>query len=499
MPGFGRHAPPPTGQCPSWLPGWFCEPVYKIPPLNSSINKSIDTTMAQSAKQAAAQAKIKADKKAKNDARIAKAKQDKQDRSAAKQEAAAGSSSNNQATGNSVDSKQSRPSGGQSPGSALSGSGSSAVGGLNISNARVTQDEVTTPSVVYPYVVDMFVDRLTFSPAGSAVGTNSLVRDYFESATGVRLLIDMNEALRKTNTITVGDVANYINRVTQAYALLYSMRQHMRAVYSARRHTTLRLRLETIYDESIPALHMKLAGALRSHFLPAEVVTMVHKLFDVYFSGTDDRSSMYQVLPVINFINSVANVTTAYDAEITSMGIVGNDVDIITAFSSERYRNSSLSMERLSTELLVDDNSTYLSILQPNFSSAFLNIWGNSMYYASDNANARITAFDAALSTSNIEKFAFNGEFDYAQNALTSTFLGTRDEPGFISPNYTAITAGPNRTNLTYISNTGFMAFLNNSGFGSYPFGVLANNGKYCYNTVDAVAVRPSEIGRAHV
>jgi hypothetical protein len=315
------------------------------------------------------------------------------------------------------------------------------------------------------------------------------------------LLVDIQQALRKSNTVTVANVAEYINRVAEAYFIMQVLRNHLSVCYSAPHYSSLRQRLELLYDESVPTAHMELAASLRSHFLPSGAVQLIDQLAKVYTTSAYDKSSLIQLLPFANQVNTAADVTNLLRAATASINntVDTNMVDIVTAFSNERYIGSTVSMSRVSTEVLIDNDASYLRTTQPVYSPEFLNIWGNLPYHASDSSSTLITAFHVNDRFTNLTKFAFSSNFDFVENALTAVYVtaDSRYQPGILSPQYSAA-SGPNRTALTYIDAAGTERHVNNTGFGSFAHGSMCKIATYHYNQTDQVAVRVGGTGMVY-
>jgi hypothetical protein len=472
---FGRHEAPPPNQCPNWLPSWFCTPIVDLPKEKIMAKQKRPPTAPQSGKT----------KTKPGDSSTSKADKNKEPK-----------------TPSTVQKNTRTPRTRKPRIEPTTDIPQDSVGTttskLNISNARVTDNELTSASTVYPYDIDMYLYHCRFTPTGDDTSFTSIARGYFNSATGVKLLVDIQQALRKSNTITVANVADYINRVAEAYFIMQALRNHLSVCYSAPHYSSLRQRLERLYDESIPTAHMELAASLRSHFLPSGAVQLIDQLAKVYTTSAYDKSSLIQLCPSSGPVNSVANIVTLLRNATTSINnTVGtNMVDIVTAFSNDRYTGSTVSMSRVSTEVLIDNDASYLRTVHPVYSPEFLNIWGNLPYHASDSTTALITAFHANDRFTNLTKFAFSNNFDFVENALTSTYVtaDSRYQPGILTPSWN-VTAGANQTTLTYVDGTGSELYVNNTGYGSFAHGSMCKIATYHYNQTNQVAVRVGGTG----
>jgi hypothetical protein len=454
--GFGRFGSPEISRdnCPGWLPDWVCTPIPTIieenimakkPTPQKDGNKTSKTTTPKTGKSTDAPKNTKTSK-------------DAPGKNPALNQDIRGTTTPDQNT-------------------------------VLTKVARLTEDARTTYSVNYPYSLDMFVQHARLYPAG--VG-GSLTRDHFLNSTGVKLDVEIQLALRRPNTVTVVNVADYINQVAYCYSLLVSMRSHLGSCFNDSNRSTIDQRVNLTFDNSLISTYARLARMLRADFLPPRVITMINRIYTTFVSGVSAFAPLFQFVPYDVDVNGVTGWETLLNNAMTDLNALTNRNDIITAYRS-RSQVSFIPMVQLTglpTFGEEEGEKKFLATGKPKFAPEMLDLWGNFTYAAHNVLGGRVVDFDLPTTQSLVTKFAFTKSFTALDNALTGRYVTTTAgyEPGILVPSY--VMAGNSVTNLRHVNATGFMASTNNTGYGSYAFGALSMNGQYSWNDVNRNAIR---------
>jgi hypothetical protein len=355
--------------------------------------------------------------------------------------------------------------------------------------ARLTEDARTTYSTNYPYSIDMFVQHARLYPTGRP---GSLTRDHFLNSTGVKLDVEVQLALKRPNTVTVVDVAGYINQVAYCYSLLVSMRSQLGSCFNDSNRSTIDQRVNLTFDNSLISTYARLARMLRADFLPPKVITMINRIYTTFVSGVSAFAPLFQFVPYDVDVNDVTGWETLLNDAITDLDALTNRRDIITAYRA-RSQVSFIPMVQLTglpSYGEEEGEKKFLATGRPKFAPEMLDLWGNFTYAAHNATGSRVPDFDLATNQDLVTKFAFTKNFTALDNALTGRYVTATagHEPGILVPSF--LLSGNSVTNLRHVDDTGFMASTNNTGYGSYAFGTLCMNGMYSWNDVNRNAVR---------
>jgi hypothetical protein len=454
--GFGRFGSPEITRdnCPGWLPDWICTPIPTIieenimakkPTPQKDGNKTSKTTTPKTGKQPDTSKNTKSTKDApgKNPA----LNQD------------------------------------------VRGAGTPDQNTVLTKIARLTEDARTTYSVNYPYSIDMFLQHARLYPTGK---TGSLTRSHFLTSTGVKLDVEIQMALKRPNTVTVVDVAGYINQVAYCYSLLISMRSQLGSCFNDSNRSTIDQRVNLTFDNSLISTYARLARMLRADFLPPRVITMVNRIYNTFVSGVSAYAPLFQFVPYDVDVNDVTGWETLLNDAMFDLDALTNRRDIITAYRA-RSEVSFIPMVQLTglpTFGEEEGEKKFLATGRPKFAPEMLDLWGNFTYAANNAAGTLVPDFDLATSQDLVTKFAFTKNFTALDNALTGRYLTATAgyEPGILVPSYRL--SGNSVTNLRHVNDVGFMASTNNTGYGSYAFGALSMNGMYSWNDLNRNAIR---------
>jgi hypothetical protein len=360
------------------------------------------------------------------------------------------------------------------------------VRSINAVSRRVVKPFAEDFTLTFPQHVDLVTYSVDLYPAGDATGSDSLAREYFESSKGQKFLTDVAKAYRRTPTVafTVGQLADYINTVSQAYAYLYAVRTHMRYCYWVDKQN-LSERLGLIFDASIRDNHLRLADELSSHFLPPKLIAFIERMYNVYSLGLSGDVIHFQLTPWANGYNVQTVYAANYSSHISALRGLTNLDALRTAFASPFYKDVAVPMEQLnfSEDYKNPDNFLQPRLDKPLYDEDLLSIWMNlplnawngasHVYYPVANTT---TAVPLAYVGSGISEFA---------NVMTSRYVTTlsRFEPGIIMP--LKIPSSGSDNNFKYIDANGSEEMVDAGGASPYEstnLGILARSVENTYN-----------------
>ena len=363
-----------------------------------------------------------------------------------------------------------------------------------VSNADVSYDATTSFDAAYPQVIDLFHYGIKFFPTGTLSGTNTIARDEFVNSYGLKMLVDIRNALsyNAATPLTVTHVADYINVVADSYFLLSAIRNHFGLCYSDARRASLRARFQIIYDESIQPEYSKLASALSNYFLPKGVVAMCEHLATPSLTSPTVGASYVQTVPYAGSLNTPSDFVGLIQAALSSLSGITNQVFINTALSSSRYNPSSVIFQPVDTNIPDKFDFFFKGFQPPKFVDEFIDLWMNLPLEANTAASAVVRNAVANETTTMIRHYIGNS-ISMKTNAMTPRFLTSTGfyEPGFIQP-YDIGVVGANNNNLRVIVAAGTDNMIAVGGATTTAMGVMSRIAENAYSVALPQSITPA-------